>query len=237
MGNSSRIPAVFIGRNDGEALRNYLTLNPTAVGRIQLTPSRMPLNVTNTLFCTHVGVQLQTTHPRRSDVRVTLVSPMGTRSVLQSINSNAAPGPVDWTHWSTQHFFYESSAGTWQVEVSDERGTTYEDSDGAVRPATGAVTRVWLIVEASRSRTSITMASTTTGSASSGACPRDRGVIRTGMATRMPGNKSSEPSRPCPTSPSAGKIGSGNLATGGSPGRRRMVPTTCSDPEPPSPLD
>ena len=142
----SRIPAVFIGRNDGEALRNYLTLNPTAVGRIQLTPVSYALNVTNTLFCTHVGVQLQTTHPRRSDVRVTLVSPMGTRSVLQSINSNAAPGPVDWTYWSTQHF-YESSAGTWQVEVSDERGTTYEDSDGAVRPATGAVTRVRLIVE------------------------------------------------------------------------------------------
>lgn len=142
----SRIPAVFIGRNDGEALRAYLSSNPNAVGRILLNPASYSLSITNTLICTHVGVRLQTTHPRRSDVRVTLVSPMGTRSVLQSINTHAAPGPVDWTYWSTQHF-YESSAGTWLVEVSDERATTFEDSNGGTRPATGSVTQVRLIVE------------------------------------------------------------------------------------------
>ncbi|MBL9174906.1 MAG: S8 family serine peptidase [Verrucomicrobiales bacterium] len=142
----SRIPAVFIGRTDGEALQRYLTVNPAAVGRIRLTPATYSLNVTNTLICTHVGVRLQTTHPRRSDVRVTLVSPMGTRSVLQSINMHAAPGPVDWTYWSTQHF-YESSAGTWQLEVSDERSTTLEDPSGVIRPATGSVTQVRLIIE------------------------------------------------------------------------------------------
>ncbi|HMO66138.1 MAG TPA: proprotein convertase P-domain-containing protein, partial [Verrucomicrobiota bacterium] len=33
--------------------------------------------------------------------------------------SDSSRGPVDWTYWSTQHF-YESSAGTWTVQFADE---------------------------------------------------------------------------------------------------------------------
>ena len=76
------------------------------------------LGVSNTMICSHVGVRLKTTHTRREDVRVTLVSPMGTRSVLQAINFHDAPGPVDWTYWSTLHYF-ESSAGDWRVDRID----------------------------------------------------------------------------------------------------------------------
>ena len=88
-------------------------------------------------------MRVQTDHTRRGDLRITLVSPQGTRSVLQSFNLDTSPGPVDWTYWSTHHFF-ESSAGTWRVFVSDEgpgatgavqnvtltiRGTQIADSD------------------------------------------------------------------------------------------------------------
>ena len=141
----ARIPAVSIARSTGDAIRTYAAANPTATARLLLIPTFYTLEVTNTLICTHVGVRLRTTHTRRSDVRVTLVSPMGTRSILQAINNHEAPGPVDWTYWSTQHF-YESSFGEWRVEVSDERDTVIPLGAGT-RPATGAVTLVQLIVD------------------------------------------------------------------------------------------
>jgi len=65
---------------------------------------------------------------------------MGTRSVLQAINADTSSGPTDWLYWSALHF-YESSAGSWRVEVSDERNTLIGSS-----PAVGSVTFVQLIV-------------------------------------------------------------------------------------------
>jgi len=138
----ARIPAVSIGRTAGEGILAYLNSNPAATARILLIPATYTLAVSNSLITTHVGVRIRTTHTSRSDVRITLVSPMGTRSVLQAINAHEAPGPVDWTYWSTQHF-YESSLGDWRVEVSDERDTVVQGG----RPATGAVTLVQLFVD------------------------------------------------------------------------------------------
>jgi len=142
----SRIPAVSISQNNGEALRDYVEANPGASGRILLIPTFYTLSVSNTMICTHVGVRLKTSHPRRSDVRVTLISPRGSRSVLQAISNDDGPGPVDWTYWSTQHF-YEGTAGDWKVEVSDERDTVVTDPANGDRPATGAVTLVELFVD------------------------------------------------------------------------------------------
>ena len=113
------IPAVFIGQTDGENLAALIQTNQSVLAQIHLASTNYVFNVTNTLICEQVGVRLQTDHPRRGDVRVTLVSPMGTRSVLQAYNTDLSPGPVDWTYYSTHHFF-ESSAGNWTLYVSDE---------------------------------------------------------------------------------------------------------------------
>ena len=134
------VPAVSIGRTDGEALRDFIATQPTTTGRLQLTPATYILPVTDTFICEHVGLRLKTTHTSRSDVRVTLVSPMGTRSVLEAINGDSSAGPSDWTYWTVQHF-YESSAGNWRVEVSDEGNTLIGSS-----PAVGSVTFVQLIL-------------------------------------------------------------------------------------------
>ena len=75
--------------------------------------------VTNTLLCEHVAVRVRTDHTYRGDVRITLLSPRGTRSVLQQLNADTAAGPVDWTYYTTRHFF-ETTAGVWTVAVSDE---------------------------------------------------------------------------------------------------------------------
>ena len=115
----SPIPAVMIDQNSGEALSSYLQTTPSAQARLQLNAISYSFNVTTTLLCEHVGVRIQTDHSHRGDLRITLLSPQGTRSVLQQVNSDSSPGPDDWTYYSTRHFG-ESSFGTWTVYVGDE---------------------------------------------------------------------------------------------------------------------
>jgi subtilisin-like proprotein convertase family protein len=113
------IPAVFIGHTDGEALKALFQTNNNALAQIHLNNTSYVFTVTNTLMCEHVGLRVMTDHPLRGDLRITLVSPSGTRSVLQRYNADESPGPADWTYYSTHHFF-ESSAGTWTAWFSDE---------------------------------------------------------------------------------------------------------------------
>ena len=49
-----------------------------------------------------------------------MLSPQGTRSVLQGINQDDTAGPIDWTYQSTL-LFGESSFGAWTVFISDEQ--------------------------------------------------------------------------------------------------------------------
>ena len=113
------IPAVFIGNTDGEAIKSVFQTNTDARAQLRLNSTNYIFTVTNTLICEHVGVRVMTDHTLRGDVRITLVSPQGTRSVLQAYNADLSAGPVDWTYYSTHHF-YESSAGNWTVSFSDE---------------------------------------------------------------------------------------------------------------------
>jgi subtilisin family serine protease/subtilisin-like proprotein convertase family protein len=113
------IPAVFIGQTDGVALRDYVAAQPDALARIQLESCIYSFAVTNSLQCEHLGVRIMSDHPRRGDLRITLLSPSGTRSVLQHNNLDESAGPIDWTYYSTHHFF-ETSQGTWTIAISDE---------------------------------------------------------------------------------------------------------------------
>jgi subtilisin family serine protease/subtilisin-like proprotein convertase family protein len=113
------IPSVFISQNDGEALTKLLSTQPEAKAQLTFSPATLSFEVTETLLCEFVALRLDTDHTARGDLRVTLVSPQGTRSVLQQVNTDMLPGPRDWTYYSVQHF-YESSAGTWTLRVSDE---------------------------------------------------------------------------------------------------------------------
>jgi hypothetical protein len=124
------IPAVFIGQSDGEALKGLADNSPVLRVRIHLNSAEIPFSVTNTLVCEHVGVRLKTDQPLRGDLRITLVSPQGTRSVLQRFNGDIDPGPADWTYFSVHHLL-ESSAGEWKLFVSDE----YMGNNGSVLEA------------------------------------------------------------------------------------------------------
>jgi subtilisin-like proprotein convertase family protein len=129
------IPTVLIGRGDGEKLTNYVATEPSLRVQIRQEPTVAHFNVTDQMVLEHVGVRVQTTHPIRGNLRITLLSPQGTRSILQAFNMDENPGPVDWTYYSTQHF-YESPQGLWTLEVTDE-----------IEDFTGELTGAELILE------------------------------------------------------------------------------------------
>jgi len=128
------MPVMFIGHTDGEHLRTWLQTNAAARVRMRLNSVAQSLTVTSPLICEHVGVRIKTDHPLRGDLRFTLLSPGGTRSVLQRFNGDLNPGPLDWTYWSTHHLG-ESSLGTWTLAASDE-----------LAEAVGSILEITLIV-------------------------------------------------------------------------------------------
>lgn len=119
----SPIPAVFINREPGLALTNYVYDTPGASARIATKQAAISFSVTNELVCEHVGVRLSALHNIRRDLRITLISPAGTVSVLQFANTSAlnitGSGPSNWTHYSTQNF-YEPAKGRWTIQMTDE---------------------------------------------------------------------------------------------------------------------
>lgn len=117
----SPIPAVLIGNASGEGLTALFETNASALARLHLVSAEKVFSVNSTLLCEHIGVRVQTDHPLRGDLRITLRSPQGTRSVLQRFNDDTNPGPTDWTYWTTHHFL-ESSVGEWTVSITDQFG-------------------------------------------------------------------------------------------------------------------
>ena len=130
------LPAVFIGHSDGEALQALFATNVSAQAQIRLNSTNQVFSITNTLLCEHVGLRVMTDHQLRGDVRITLMSPSGTRSVLETYGTDTNAGPTDWTYYTTHHFF-ESSFGDWTASISDEGGEP---------GATGSVQQVSLIL-------------------------------------------------------------------------------------------
>lgn len=113
------VPAVFIGHTFGMGLIDVFATNASARAQVRMAATNYTFNVTNTLICEHVGVRLKTDYPLRGNLRITLVSPSGIRSVLQRYNGDTSAGPVDWTYYSAHHFF-EGTAGNWTVNIGNE---------------------------------------------------------------------------------------------------------------------
>lgn len=113
------IPALFLRRSDGLALRDLIAATPERRARLRLNGIRRAFTVSDSLQCEPVGVRIRTDHTGRGDLRITLRSPSGTVSVLQRYNADIGPGPTDWTYWSTHHYF-EPSAGTWELQITDQ---------------------------------------------------------------------------------------------------------------------
>lgn len=83
------------------------------------------MEVASDLNVQFARVHLQANHDDWGDLRVELVSPSGTRSVLAEshFNRNNPGQPGEWTYLSTR-YLGESSLGEWTLEVSDRRAGT-----------------------------------------------------------------------------------------------------------------
>lgn len=111
------IPAVFIDHDFGEGILDALA-DPSLKAQLSLDVAEFEIEIEDSLLCEHVGLRVRTNHPRRADLRIILISPSGTKSILQSINNDESGGPLNWTYYSTHHFF-ENSRGIWKVRISD----------------------------------------------------------------------------------------------------------------------
>ncbi|PAW89696.1 MAG: hypothetical protein B9S33_02505 [Pedosphaera sp. Tous-C6FEB] len=119
--NFTRLPSIFIGKTNGQMLAAIAQTNDSLRVQLEQDTARYTFAVTNQLSCEHVAVRLQTSHSFLGDLRITLISPAGTRSILQRFNPTGGGSPLtDWTYFSTHHF-YESTVGTWTVQVGDEQ--------------------------------------------------------------------------------------------------------------------
>jgi subtilisin family serine protease/subtilisin-like proprotein convertase family protein len=114
----SPIPAVFIGQNLGESLVELVDSIPSATAQLVAEATEHTFSVVDSVLCEHVGLRVRSNHSRRGDLRIKLTSPKGTKSILQHVNNDDSPGPVDWTYYSTHHFF-EAAEGEWKAAISD----------------------------------------------------------------------------------------------------------------------
>jgi hypothetical protein len=113
------IPAVFIGNSDGAQLLSLQDNNPGAGAQIALDSATYTFNVSQSLACEHVALRITADNLIRGNLRLTLTSPSGTRSVLGRYNADTNSGPSDWTYYTT-HCWFENSAGVWTVAITDE---------------------------------------------------------------------------------------------------------------------
>ena len=139
------IPAVFLSQNDGVVVKELLASagEEPVKAALSIDSVSVPVTVPDILLCEQVGVRVEMSHRIRGDIRLTVQSPSGTRSVLQANVSDSSAWRSDWTFWSNR-FFYEPAKGEWTIAVSDlaknftgvlseveltVRGTAFNDSD------------------------------------------------------------------------------------------------------------
>ena len=112
------VPAVMISKAAGEALVALAT-NSSINAYIDIESVDYQFSISQPMITEHVLLHLDTFHEFRGDLRVTLLSPTGTRSVMKRLGNDDRQIDGTWTYMSTHHF-YESPVGTWKLEVSDE---------------------------------------------------------------------------------------------------------------------
>ena len=133
------IPALQISvENRVNEAMNYNTENTHY--RTEISVSEDAAGRTGLVRLEHVQVTVYITHEERRHLRITLVSPSGTRSLLADIRSKdvSKDGYNPWT-FMTVHSWGEAPAGTWSLEISDGRYSGRDVHGHAFAP--GTITR------------------------------------------------------------------------------------------------
>ncbi len=117
--NRAFIPTVFISKTDGDSLRGALKEFDDLEVRIRAIAAEIHWDIEDSLSTEFVGVSLRASSVLRSELRVEVISPKGTVSVLQTRNFDDTFGDLEWTYFSARHF-YENCKGRWTLRVIDE---------------------------------------------------------------------------------------------------------------------
>ncbi len=111
------IPAVFISKNSAKTIQQLQEGDPDLRAQLIHTPLVYSFEVAESLICEDVSLLVRAQSPDCGTLRITLVSPAGTRSLLHRYNFGAMK-ELNWEFFSTHHF-YEPTRGKWQVEISN----------------------------------------------------------------------------------------------------------------------
>lgn len=111
------IPAVFISKNSAETIHQLQEGDSNLRAQLIHTPLVYSFEVEESLICEDVSLSVRAQSPDCGTLRITLVSPAGTRSLLHRYNFGAMK-ELDWEFFSTHHF-YEPTRGKWQIEISN----------------------------------------------------------------------------------------------------------------------
>jgi subtilisin family serine protease len=84
----------------------------------------------------HVELNLRAVHTRRGDIRVVLVSPVGTKSVMAVPHGDRHAHYTGWTFTSVRHWG-ENSMGVWKLILSDEIASNVGQFNRAVLTVRG----------------------------------------------------------------------------------------------------
>lgn len=115
----AKIPAGLASEVDGRLVSRAMATNSELEARFLLNSAQFNFPIKVPMSVEHVQLTVHWTHNRSADLRVTLQSPSGTRSILHRPGGTSNPVPSDWTYSSVRHLG-ESSLGTWTAAITDE---------------------------------------------------------------------------------------------------------------------
>lgn len=113
------IIAAVTSQNDGAKIDGFLATHSETEGRLVQQAAQFDFPVKTSLNLENVQVRIHWNHPRSTDLRVTVVSPGGTRSILHRPGAKPNSVPEYWTY-SSVRYLGESSLGVWTVSVVDQ---------------------------------------------------------------------------------------------------------------------
>jgi len=87
---------------------------PLVFGRKLIRTFEMPKDIS----LEHVELKVNFTHTYRGDLRVKLISPSGTESILANQHNDSTDDLLDWYYMSVR-YWGESSKGRWTIEIDD----------------------------------------------------------------------------------------------------------------------
>ena len=109
------IPAVFISGNSAQKIKNIYSEEGHIYSQLNINSLQCQFEITEDMICEDINLGIKIVGELCNNLYISLISPHKTRSLVYRYNFGS-DAEIDWNFLTTQHF-YESTYGTWQVEI------------------------------------------------------------------------------------------------------------------------